>query len=219
MKARSTTYTSTAYQAFFAIDKGEFREKIRFIHKYKEAIRKMPLSEYVDVMDTFAEALFETGKFDRHIEVADELIELAIMQNIRIVHDRDLYFETLFQKAASLYNLDRIHDAIHILQELLRINPKHESARLFLINCHVRVQNEVHRRIRKVSMFGILGAAGIIAIELLLIRPFIPEIVDTVEMTRNVLFISSVATLLAGELWVRYRAVSRMYKHVHAPSD
>lgn len=206
---------STAHQAFFSIDKGEFREKIRFVQKYRETVYRLPLTEFVEIMDAYAEALFETGRFERHIRVADELIELAIMQNIGAVRGRDLYFETLFQKAASLYNLDRIAEAIHILQELLRINAKHESTRLFLINCHVRVQNEVHKRIRKYCMFGILASAAIIAVELLVVRPFIPEFTSPVEFSRNALFITSVSALVAGELWVRYRAVSRMYKHVH----
>lgn len=208
-------YSSTAHQAFFSIDKGEFKEKIRFVQKYRSTVYRLPLAEFVEIMDAYAEALFETGRFEKHIRVADELIELSIMQNIGVVRGKDLYFETLFQKAASLFNLDRVAESIHILQELLRINPKHESTRLFLINCHVRVQNQVHKRIRKICMFGILISAAIIAVELLIIRPFFPDFTGPVEMSRNLLFITSVSALVLGELWVRYRAVARMYKHVH----
>ncbi|MDX1406889.1 MAG: hypothetical protein R3330_02115 [Saprospiraceae bacterium] len=214
MKADSTTHTSTAYQAFFAIDEGEFKEKIKFINRYRSAITTLSLREYVEIMDAYGEALFETGRFSRHIEVADELIELAIMHNIRSVSGKDLYFETLFQKAASLYNLEQLPAAIHILQELLRINPGHESTRLFLINCYVRQQQRLHGKIRTASISGIIAAAALIAVELLVIRPFIPEATAVFETTRNVLFVGGVTTLIAGELYVRYRAVARMYKQV-----
>ncbi|MDX1478230.1 MAG: hypothetical protein R3301_11035 [Saprospiraceae bacterium] len=219
MKADSTIQSSTAYQAFFAIDEGEFKEKIKFINRHRASIATLTLDEYVEIMDAYAEALFETGRFHKHLVIADELIELSIMHNIRQVAGKDLYFETLFQKAASLYNLNRIPTAIHILQELMRMHPDHESTRLFLINCYVRQQHRVHSLIRRVSIAGILAAATFIALELLVVRPFIPEATGVLETTRNALFIGGVGTLLAGELWVRYRAVARMYKHLHPPYD
>lgn len=214
MSADSTIYTSTAYQAFFAIDPGEFKEKIRFIDRNRMILDSLTLSEYVEVMDAFAEALFETGRYERHLAVADELIALSIEHNISRVGDRDLYFETLFQKAASLYNLERTEEAVHILQELIKMDPHHESARLFLINCHVRKHSALLARVRSASAVCILASAIVIAIELLLVRPTWPAIVSFVEMGRNTLFIGGTGLLIAGELWVRYKAVGRMYAYV-----
>ena len=206
---------STAYQAFFSIDQGEYKEKIKFADKYRQVINKLELNEYADIIDAYAEALFETGQFESHIEVANHIAELAIIHNIREVNGKDLYFETLFQKAASLYNLERNSEAIHVLKELLLINPKHESCRLFLINCHVRDQQARQRQTRKASMILILLSAIVISVELLVIRPFFTNLTVAVELARNTIFVAGVLILIVGEIWVRYNAVSRMYDHIH----
>jgi tetratricopeptide (TPR) repeat protein len=211
MKTDLTAQAETAYHGFKAIDSGEYREKISFVDRNKGAIRELPVVEYAEVMDSYADALFEMGKYADHIPLADHLAELAIEYNLGIINGRDLYYETLFQKAASLYNLDRLHEAMHILQELVKIDPKHESTRLFLINCHVEKHKRKLHLIRTVSLALIACSALVIGFELLLIRSFLPEYLHTVELIRNTLFLSGAAILLAGELYIRYRAVSRVY--------
>ena len=201
---------------FLEIESGEYREKIRFVQLHREDLNALSLTEYVVVMDAYAEALFEMGRFNTHLGIADHLIELAIMHNVKHVSGRDLYFETLFQKAASLYNLDRIDDAIHILKELLKMDPINDSCRLFLINCYVRQKANTLQTVRKISLVAILVSAVIIAIELILFRPFFQEFVPVVEVIRNALFLSGAGLLVFGELIVRYRAVSKMYKVVAA---
>lgn len=211
MKTDLTAHAETAYHGFKAIDSGEYREKIIYVDRNKSIIRDLPVVEYAEVMDSYAEALFETGKYQQHLALADHLAELSIEYNLETINGRDIYFETLFQKAASLYNLDRLPESIYILQELIKINPRHESARLFLINCHVEKQKRRLQLIRTLSMVLILSSAVIIAIELLLVRPLLPHYVPGVEITRNTMFLSGASILVLGELWVRYRAVSRVY--------
>jgi tetratricopeptide (TPR) repeat protein len=212
MKTDLTAHAETAYHGFKAIDSGEFREKIRFVDKHRRALTDLPVLEYAEVMDAYAEALFETGKYHQHIPLADHLAELAIEYNIEVINGRDLYFESLFQKAASLYNLNRLDEAMYILHELIRINPKHESVRLFLINCHVETQKRKLQTIRKISLGLILASAAVIAIELLIVGPFARDFLHNVQMTRNALFISGAAILVCGELWIRYQAVSKVYE-------
>lgn len=211
MKTDLTTHAESAYLGFKAIDSGEFREKISYVSRHRKALKYLPVHEYAEVMDAYAQALFETGRYHKHIQLADHLVELAIEYNIEKIHGRDLFFETLFQKAASLYNLDRLPDAMYILHDLVRINPRHESARLFLINCHVEKQKRKLQLIRTISMILILSSAVVIMAELLLVRPFLAQFVHLVEVTRNTLFISGSSVFVIGELWIRYRAVSRVY--------
>ncbi len=211
MKTDLTTYAETAYQGFKAIDCGEFREKISYVNRNRKALHYLPVHEYAEVMDAYAEALFETGRYHQHLKLADHLAELAMEYNLERINGRDLYYETLFQKAASMYNLDRLHDAMYILQELVRINPKHESARLFLINCHVEKQKRKVQVIRAISLILILSSAMVISVELLFFRQFLPEWVHFVEVTRNTLFVSGSTVFVVGEFWIRYRAVSRVY--------
>lgn len=211
MKTDLTTQADSAYQGFKAIDTGEYREKIRYVSRHKPALSELPVHEYAEVMDAYAEALFETGKYEDHIVLADHLVELAIEYNIDEVNGRNLYFDTLFQRAASLYNLERLNESMYVLQELIKINPRHESTRLFLINCHVEKQKQKLHRIRTVSMVLILASVVVIAMELLVMRSFFPEMVRPTEIVRNTLFILGASILVTGEVWVRYRAVSRVY--------
>jgi hypothetical protein len=100
---------------------------------------------------------------------------------------------------------------MYILQELVRINPRHESARLFLINCHVEKQKRKLQLIRTISLILILSSAVVISFELLLVRPLLEDWVHVVEATRNTLFVSGSSVFVIGELWIRYRAVSHVY--------
>lgn len=199
---------------FLEIDAGEYREKIRFVQVHRDDLNALPLREYVMIMDSYAEALFEMGRFNMHLKIADHLIEMAIMHSIKYVNGRDLYFETLFQKAASLYNLGRNDESIHILKELLKMEPLNDSSRLFLINCFVREKASLLQKVRKVSLIAVLTSAAVIVLELTIFRPFVENAVPAVEMTRNVLFLTGAGMLIAGELLVRYRAVSKMYNFV-----
>jgi tetratricopeptide (TPR) repeat protein len=210
-----STYSHPTSKHFASIDSGEYREKIRFVNIHRKDLKSLPLMEYLLVMDGYAEALFEMGRFPEHIKVADHLIELSILHNVYELGEKDLYFESLFQKAASLYNLERYDDSIYILKQLLGIKASNESCRLFLINCYVRKQAKLLNRIRSVSLVLLLSSAVVIAIELLLVRPIWPNITDPVEFTRNALFLSGAGMLIIGEVGVRYKAVSKMYDHVN----
>ena len=125
--------------------------------------------------------------------------------------DQDVYFETLFKKAASLHNLDKIDQAIHILKELIKINPDHESTKLFLINCIIRQKKPTVRPYRNFSLMLLLSSAVVIALELIFVSRFWPTWIVIVELLRNGLFISGVILLIAGEVMVRYRAVEDVY--------
>ena len=212
MNTQPNIYGSSTLQAFCSIDKGAHREKIRFFNSNRADIHNLPLDEYVLVLDGYAVALFETGRYHKYLRVADELIRLSMEYNIVYLDEKDLYFDTLFQKAASYYNLRRTDKAILILRQLMAIQPDNESVRLFLINCYVRKGASRITTIRKWCVVAIMASAGIIAIELLLIRPFVEAAVTPVELTRNTLFLTSALTLLGAELWVRYRAVMSMIR-------
>lgn len=213
MKTEST-YSHPTYKQFASIDAGEYREKIRFVNLHRGDLRSLPLKEYLMIMDGYAEALFEMGKYTSHIKVADHLIELSIQHNVFEINEKDLYFESLFQKAASLYNLGCCDEAIYILNELLGIQPDNESCRLFLVNCHVRKKAPLLRKIRKVSLAILLASAVVIAIELLLVQSFWPALLEPVELTRNMLFLGGAGLLIVGEVGVRYKAVSKMYNRI-----
>jgi hypothetical protein len=136
---------------------------------------------------------------------------MSIERNILKHREQDVYFETLFKKAASLHNLDKIDQAVHILKELVKINPDHERTKLFLINCLIRQKKPTVRPYRNISLILLLTSAIVIAVELIFIRRLWPSWTAIIEIIRNGLFISGVILLIAGEVMVRYRAVEDVY--------
>ncbi|MBL0009566.1 MAG: hypothetical protein IPP25_20980 [Saprospiraceae bacterium] len=185
--------------------------KIQFIEENFFMLRQLEAGEYFDMMVLYGEALFEAGEYARQAKLADHIVEMSIERNIMRHREQDVYYETLFKKAASLHNLDKIDQAVHILKELVKINPDHESTKLFLINCIIRQKKPLVRPYRNVSLALLLSSALLIAIELILVRRVWPSWTMIIEMIRNGLFISGVILLIAGEVMVRYRAVEDVY--------
>lgn len=202
---------SATYDAFLAIDARSFKEKIQFIEEHIFMLRELDAGAYFDMMVLYGEALFETGEYARQAKLADHILEMSIERNIVMHRDQDVYFETLFKKAASLYNLDRNDESVHILKELVKINPDHEATKLFLINCLIRQKKPMVRPYRNFSLVLLLSSAIVIAFELLVVRQVWPTWMMIIEMIRNGLFIGGVILLIAGEVIVRYRAVEDVY--------
>jgi tetratricopeptide (TPR) repeat protein len=202
---------SETYEAFLAIDEGAYKEKIQYIEENFFMLRQLEAEEYFDMMVLYGEALFEAGEYARQAKLADQIVEMSIERNILKHRDQDVYFETLFKKAASLHNLDKIDQAVHILKELVKINPDHESTKLFLINCLIRQKKPTVRPYRNISLMLLLFSALVIALELILVRRLWPSWTAIIEIVRNGLFISGVILLIAGEVMVRYRAVEDVY--------
>jgi tetratricopeptide (TPR) repeat protein len=202
---------SETYEAFLAIDEGAYKEKIQYIEENFFMLRQLEAEEYFDMMVLYGEALFEAGEYARQAKLADQIVEMSIERNILKHRDQDVYFETLFKKAASLHNLDKIDQAVHILKELIKINPDHERTKLFLINCLIRQKKPTVRPYRNISLGLLLSSAIIIAVELILVRRLWPSWTSIIEIIRNGLFISGVILLITGEVMVRYRAVEDVY--------
>jgi len=202
---------SKTYEAFLAIDAMAYKEKIQYIEENFFMLRQLDGEEYFDMMVLYGEALFEVGEYARQAKLADHIVEMSIERNIVMHRGQDVYFETLFKKAASLHNLDKIDPAVHILKELVKINPDHESTKLFLINCIIRQKKPSVRPYRNISLLLLLSSAVIIAIELILVRRLWPSWTMVIEMIRNGLFITGVILLIAGEVMMRYRAVEDVY--------
>jgi len=202
---------SKTYDAFLAIEAMGYKEKIQYIEENFFMLRQLDGEEYFDMMVLYGEALFEVGEYARQAKLADHIVEMSIERNIIMHRGQDVYFETLFKKAASLHNLDKIDQAVHILKELVKINPDHESTKLFLINCIIRQKKPSVRPYRNISLVMLLSSAVIIAIELILVRRLWPSWTMIIEMIRNGLFIAGVILLIAGEVMMRYRAVEDVY--------
>ena len=139
--------------------------------------------------------------------MADIVIEIAFAENITHLSGQEIFKHTLFHKSVSYYHLLDYKKAIHVLSELIKIDPNYQDATDFMARCLRKSRSKFVRNTRAVAIFTFLATALIICIEVLFIRNFSLDWVSFVEWTRNIAFGLGLFILIGGELthWLRAR--------------
>ena len=84
----------------------------------------------------------------------------------------------------------------------------------FLKKCSRQEKPSYLKSTRAISVFLFLLTAGIIAVELFLVRPFFASYIDLLEIVRNVVFGAGWVILIAGDLFFRTQVNNRVNKYV-----
>lgn len=192
------------FKNFKAIDTGEFRQVVWYYERHQKAILALEFEEYFEMLVAYTHALFQVNEYKKHLEMADIVIEISIIENINYVNGEEIFKRILFQKAASHYNILEYKKAIHVLRELLKIEPDNYENRLFLEKCLRDNKPEIIRLTRAVGVFLFLFSAFTISIEVLVVRNFYPEFTYFIEIFRNTAFGLGLLTLLGGIIWDRW---------------
>ncbi len=216
MSYSQSTYHSKIYREFKAIEAAAYRQIIHFYEKQEDAIKKLDLEEYFELTTAYVNALFEVGAFHKHLSLVDHIIELAITHNIEFYKGEDIFLKMLFRKAASFYNLFEYDKAEYILREIIRINPWEKDAVLFLKKCMRSKQPRYVQYARAISIFLFLVAAMVIALEVLLVRPFFKSYIASVEETRFIIFGMGGIILISGDILHRLVVEHRVNDFVNS---
>lgn len=211
------TYYSKLYRTFLSLEETAFQEQIRFFEEHEKAIRDLDFEEYFDMLVVYVTALFEVGAYREHLLMVDVVIETSIINNIIKYKEEDLFRRMLFRKAASLYHTQQYAKAEHILAELLRMDPADQGAILFLKKCLRTHYPQVRSNARASAIFLFLLTAFVIAIEVLLVRPFYEMHAKTVELSRNTIFVLGLLSIVFGDVYHLYlseREVSGFLKEL-----
>ncbi len=198
------------YHRFKQMEDHSFRSIVRYFEEHRKRIQQLPFDEYFELLVDYTNALFETGKYHKHLKASDEIIEWVINRNIRYYRGEDIFRKCLFKKAASHYNLHQISKARHIVEELLKMNPEDSRTRRFLVRCNLKSPSSLKQKMRAMCIGLVLLSALTISVELLVIRPFYESWTEGVEWTRNLLFISGIGLYLTGEGLHRMQAWKSM---------
>lgn len=207
MQIRST-YHSRVYRDYLAIEPKDYQRIIRFYERRQEQINQLEYDEQSELLFVFTNALFEVGAYQQYLQVVDHAIMITLEEKLSLsLSDKQDFFEKfLFRKAAAYIQTQQLNQAEHVLKELLRIHPEYEFADL-LLRQTLRKQDisiTYHSRPASIFLFGL--SALIIAIEILIIRPFYDLHVDSIEWTRNFVFVIGLIVLIMGELITYWRA-------------
>jgi tetratricopeptide (TPR) repeat protein len=216
------TYYSKIYREFQAIDALAYNHIIRFFEEKESKIERLYFEEYFEMLVTYVDALFETGKYQKHLVVVDLVIEASVINNIKIYKGEDIFSKMLFRKAASLFQINKVEEADYILRELLKMDPYNSDAILFLKKCLRRRNAGFMQSVRAVSIFLFLLAALVIAVEVLFVRPFYERFVNLVETSRISIFLLGIIALLGGTFIQRLRIereVQKFIQSIHRAKD
>jgi len=214
-----STYHSKVYRDFKEIESNDHRQVIRYYEQFEDQIHHLDFEEYYEIVLAYVDALFEIGAYQRHLLMVDVVIEHTILNNIQFRKGEDLYRSLLFKKAASLHNTLEYEKADYILRELIKIDPYDRDAILFLKRCLRKKHNAVTHHSRATSIFLIMIAALVIALEVLFIRPFYQIYAQTVEYSRITIFMMGLFALVGGELYQRIcvsREVNQFVQEIKA---
>lgn len=202
----ASTYHSRIYRDFKGIAEKDFREQIRFYEKKEDEIRHLVFDEFIELLIEYANALFQIGSYRKYLLMAETILEYSIRDNIVQYKGVDLFTQTLFRKAAAHYNLFEYAKAEYLLSELIKLDPTDTDVYLFYRKCRQRQYGQVRNIFRGVSIFLFLLASGLIALEILLVRPFYAMHTLLIMYSRNTLFLLGCLGMLSGTLYVRWLA-------------
>ncbi len=212
MPKLTSAYYSKIYRGFKEIESNEYLSLVRYYEAYENEIKQLGFSEFFELLISYTEALFEVGAYKNHCSMVDIAIEISIVNNIKFYNKKDIYYELLFKKAASFYNLLKYNEAEHILRELIKIDPQNDLSIRFLNKCLQQKKPKFVRNAHALSIILFLLAALLISIELIVVRPLFEASTQLVELTRNSLFFAGVLILAGSEVANRFK----VKKHVDA---
>ncbi len=210
MSLQPQTYHSAIYRNFRAIDRSEHRRIVRFYERHEKSILVLEFEEYFEMMVTYTQCLFEISEYRKHLLMSDVVLKTSILEDITHIRDIEIYQSTLFQKAASHYNLRELTKAHHVLCELLKMTPDDSFCVQFLGRVMRADKPAYINYMRAVSIFLFLMAALIIGIQVLFIKPFYALFDPIVEISRNTIFVLGITVLVGSELFHRWQVHHRI---------
>jgi len=219
MPVPQSKYRSKLYRDYRAIEPGEWRKVVYFYEEHESGIRALDFDEYFELMNAYTNALFEIGSWQKHLLMADAVIEACFLENIKEFNGEDVLQHTLFRKSASCYQLNELERTEYLLRELLRINPNYADASLFLKKCLRTMRPWLVRQTRAVAMLLTFVAAFAILLEILVVRNFYETWTRPVEYLWWGILGLAALILAAGELlhfWRCDREVDNFLRGVRA---
>lgn len=203
MYSQKTYSSSPCYRSFKEIDSQAYHTLIRFFEEHAFIIKSLDFDEYFEILTAYVRSLFEAGAYQKHADMADVVIEAAIINNLKVYRGDDIYEKTLFQKSASLFHLQKYAPASHILSELIKINPSEPAYRLFLIKIRLQIKPRYLYVLQGMSIVLYLFSILVVSVQTFYLDPFKPEWTPLAFTTRNISLLTATLFLILSDLLFR----------------
>jgi len=200
MLKKQSTFQSKVYRDFKTLDKRNYHAVVRFYERHQREIRTLDFDEAFVMQLHYCNALFEVEQFQKQVKLADFIIECSILENIQYYQGEDIYLKTLFQKAKSLYHLEKYHDSAHILRELIKLSPNHKSYPKLLNRCMTKSSPAYIQSLQATGIFALLISVGLLVFNVLLIKNFYPNYTSILSNIWITGFITGICLIIIG--WI-----------------
>ncbi len=193
------------------INEFSFREKVKFVEENRHEINALRNNDRMYIELDFLLSLFQIGDYERFLQFVDHQLENVIGYNIFTFKNKDIYFQLLQNKALSLFHLRKDQQGLSLALQLKRMSQESMVVDYIIRNILLRKERLWYRQVHATVIALAFGAAGVLFLELLVIRPFYPEFITIIEPLRNIMLIISVLLVIVNQLAL-YLIVSKEMK-------
>ncbi|MGB0863844.1 MAG: hypothetical protein ACPGXZ_13060, partial [Saprospiraceae bacterium] len=202
---------SKVFRDFKTLDKRNYHSVVRFYERYKMAILALPFDETFVMKLAYCTALFEIGRYEQHLKLADEIIENSILNNIQFYQGEDIYLKTLFQKAKAQFQLKNYHSSEHILKELIKLSPRQKTYLKLLHRCFLKKSGKYLQNLQTVGIFILLVSAGFLVINIIVIHSFYANYSNTTNLITGIGFGFGILFILSSIIIQRVRIHGKVF--------
>ncbi len=196
MSAKNSIILNNVYYAFKEIPQKAWPDIIQYYESHVSEIKQMTQKQQIEMQYFYLEALFEVRDSKRLLEVSTPFIIQSLSDNIPADIGRGYYEDGLFWKAQTQIRLMKYDEAIHILQELVRMNPSQKSFQHKLWLALFYKKPKWVQISKAISILLFLTTAIVVLFEILIVNSFYNYYLKEIQLLRNVLFFF--ALLLVG---------------------
>jgi len=161
---KGTSNIENLLMDYSKIDKSNYKAKVQFYEERRGKISELLTRDKLELDIDYTFALFELGKYIKCLATLEILIEQVIRENIFKIDGEDVFQSLLFKKSACHYNLGEPKKSMHVLQELIKMNPKDETYQIFFKRCNRNELKQAYRWMSGLVVGLFLLAAFIISI-------------------------------------------------------
>ena len=199
------SFLSSPYLQYFRLGETAYREKVRFYEENKDSLGLLSFHDKIEVDIDYLLCVFEVGRYEKFLSMADPVIETVIEQDIRSYKGENIFNELIFRKAACLFQMQRHKECKSILAQLMRMDKGNPLYMGLYTICNRKIHNDSIVTIRALAIASMLIVAGITIARILLIEPFFDQFMEPFLLLRNALIGFSFLCLTGLEFGFQYR--------------
>lgn len=210
--SKKDTYHNELYYHFLSIEEKAYYEKINFVDRNKTNIDEFEPELRVEIYINYIKALFEVGNYSAAAELSKTIIERIVIDNVYTINGKDPYPQIIYIRALCHYHINQLDTAQNIVTELLKMDKGKEKYKQLLFYINEAKHKAQHQKVRATSISLFLLAGLVIALEILIVRPFYPEWVNQIEVLRLSCFIGGLLFITGYRAMMIYKNKSLLRK-------